>query len=97
MNSIDIFCRPRRSFANALYLNKDRIPDERKKILQQELLKHYPTGTEITDELLLDAMNTETGYVRRFLFVLCAFLCSSRMVNGSVNFYVFQCHELRVH
>ncbi|XP_037037106.1 exonuclease 3'-5' domain-containing protein 2 isoform X2 [Bradysia coprophila] len=55
--------KQRRSFANALYLNENRIPDERKQFLKQELLKHYPPGTEITEQLLVDAMETETGEV----------------------------------
>lgn len=55
--------RQRKSFAKALYLNKNHIPEERKQFLQQELLKHYPPGTEVTEELLLDAIDTETGEV----------------------------------
>lgn len=55
------FRRQRKSFAKALHLNGDRIPDDRKEFLQQELLKHYPPGTDITDELLLEAIGTETG------------------------------------
>lgn len=58
--SFKIF-RQRKSFAKAIYLNKDFIPEERKQFLQQELLKHYPPGTEVTEELLLDAIDTETG------------------------------------
>ncbi len=66
INFKNIFRRQRKSFAKALYLNQDRIPDERKQFLQQELLKHYPTGTEITNELLMDAIDTETGYVNSY-------------------------------
>lgn len=53
--------RQRKSFAKALHFNGDRIPDDRKQKLQQELLNYYPPGTEVTEELLLDAIDTETG------------------------------------
>lgn len=55
------FFRQRKSFAKALYVNKSRIPEERKQFLEQELLKHYPPGTEVTDQLLVEAMEIETG------------------------------------
>ncbi|KAG4076504.1 hypothetical protein HA402_005967 [Bradysia odoriphaga] len=55
--------KQRKSFAKALYRKKKRIPEKRKQFLEQELLKHYPPGTEITEQLLLDAMETETGEI----------------------------------
>ncbi|KAG4077221.1 hypothetical protein HA402_005276 [Bradysia odoriphaga] len=48
---------------NPLYRKKDRIPEERKQFFEQELLKYYLPGTEVTEQLLLDAMETQTGEI----------------------------------
>ncbi|KAG4066127.1 hypothetical protein HA402_010329 [Bradysia odoriphaga] len=55
--------KQQKSLAKNLYRKKKRIPEERKQFLEQELLKYYPPGTEVTEQLLLDAMETQTGEI----------------------------------
>ena len=55
-----VLFRKLKSAALAVYHNADKIPEERLQVLQNEILKHYPPETEITNELLKEAMNTVT-------------------------------------
>lgn len=49
------FFRKLKSAARALYLNNIAIPESRLQVLREEVLKHMPPNTVLTEEILKEA------------------------------------------
>uniref|UniRef100_U5ESD1 Exonuclease 3'-5' domain-containing protein 2 n=1 Tax=Corethrella appendiculata TaxID=1370023 RepID=U5ESD1_9DIPT len=48
-----------RKAARALYINPDKIPEEKKEQLREKLLSYFPEGTEISNEFLQEYSNID--------------------------------------